>query len=171
MRALDPRIHTCERKTKEAGRGAIGRGFESTMKIRALLLALTIFLGACASQQDKNLVEAAGDGDVERMRQLIDGGADVNTVALEWTPLTNAARKGRLGAIELLVASGADVNKGIAGLSPLFWAARDGHVAVVRFLLQKNAKLTFPDVNREKFLAEVKSFNDPELMKLVADQL
>jgi ankyrin repeat protein len=94
------------------------------MKIRVLLLALTIFLGACASQQDKDLVEAAGDGDVERVQRLLDRGADVNTVALEWTPLTNAARKGQLGAVELLVASGADVNKGIAGLSPLFFAAR-----------------------------------------------
>ena len=63
------------------------------------------------------------------------------------------------------------MNKGIAGLSPLFFAARDGHVAVARFLLQKNAKLTFPEVVRKKFLAEVQRFNDPELMKLLADQL
>lgn len=140
------------------------------MKIRVLLLALTMLLGACASQQDKDLVEAAGDGDVERMQRLLDGGANVNTVALEWTPLTNAAANGRLGAVELLVASGADMNKGIAGLSPLFFAARKGHVAVVRFLLKKNAKLTFPEAVRNSFLADVRSLNDPELMKLLADQ-
>jgi len=142
------------------------------MKIRVFLLALTMFLGACASQQDKALIEAAGDGDIERMRQLINGGADVDVFALDsWTPLTIAASNGRLDAAKLLVQSGADVNKSVAGLSPLFFAARNGHVTVVQFLLEKNAKLTFPDVNREKFLAEVKSFNDPELMKLVADQL
>ena len=82
-----------------------------------------------------------------------------------------AASNGQLAAVKLLVQSGADVNKSVAGLSPLFFAARKRHVTIVKFLLEKNAKLTFPDVNREKFLAEVKSFDDPELLRLLKDQL
>jgi uncharacterized protein len=133
---------------------------------------LVMVVSGCTSQHDRALIEAAGDGDVARMRHLIDGGADVNVVALDsWTPLTIAASNGQLGAIELLVASGADVNKTVAGLSPLFFAARKGHVAIVRFLLKKNAKLTFPDAGRKRFLADVWSFDDPELLRLLEGQL
>lgn len=133
---------------------------------------LMMLVGGCASRHDKALIEAAGRGDVEGMRHLISGGADVNAVALDdWTPLTRASANGRLGAVELLVVSGADVNKGVGGVSPLFFAARKGHVAVVRFLLEKNAKLTFPSVDRESFLTEVRSFNDPELLRLLEGQL
>src|SRR5579872_1363375 len=138
------------------------------MSIRVVLLVLMMFLGGCASKQDKALIEAAGEGNVERMRQLIGGGANVNVVALDdLTPLTNAAEKGQLDAVKLLIASGADVNKSVGGLSPLFFAARKGHVAIVKFLLKKNAKLTLPNVVRESFLASVRSFGDPELLKLI----
>jgi ankyrin repeat protein len=142
------------------------------MSARVFLLMVMMALMGCASQQDKALIEAADMGDVEKMNHLIDNGADVNAVALDdWTPLTAAASKGRIDAVRLLIASRADVNKSRGGLSPLFFAADRGHVAVVRLLLENGGKLTFPNVVREKFLHEMESFGDPELLKLLAGQL
>ena|SRR5882762_1993421 len=90
------------------------------MIARVFLWILVMALVGCASQQEKALIEAAGKGDVARMRHLIDQGADVNAVALDdWTPLTRAASNGRIDAVRLLIASGADINKGSGDLSPL----------------------------------------------------
>lgn len=142
------------------------------MSVRVFLLMLMVALTGCASQREKALIEAAGKGDVEEMRNLIDRGADVNVVALDdWTPLTRAASKGQIDAVRLLIASGANVNKTSGNLSPLFFAADGGYVAVVRLLLEHGAKLTLPNAIRKKFLDEVESFGDPELLKLLADQL
>jgi ankyrin repeat protein len=142
------------------------------MIARVFLWILVMALVGCASQQEKALIEAAGKGDVARMRHLIDQGADVNAVALDdWTPLTRAASNGRIDAVRLLIASGSDINKGSGDLSPLFFAADGGHVAVVRLLLEHGAKLTFPDAVRKKFLHDVESFGDPELLKLLTGQL
>jgi ankyrin repeat protein len=160
-------------------KGTDGRQFEqiqseswSAMSARVFLLILMMAFMGCVSQQDKALIEAAGKGDVEGMRHLIDRGADVNVVALDdWTPLTRAATNGRIDAVRLLIASGADVNKSSGGLSPLFFAADGGHVAAVRLLLENGAQLTFPNAVRKKFLDEVGSYGDPELLKLLASQL
>lgn len=142
------------------------------MKFRACLLVLMMTLVGCASDQDKALVNAAGTGNVEEMRQLINRGANVNAVAFDdLTPLTQAAKVGQVDAVRLLIVSGADVNKPSGDLSPLFFAADKGHVAVVRLLLENGAKLNLPGVVRNKFLSDVESYHDPELLKLLAGQL
>ncbi|MDQ3621678.1 MAG: ankyrin repeat domain-containing protein [Verrucomicrobiota bacterium] len=57
------------------------------------------------------LVAAAGKGDLETMRRLLDSGVDVNCVAeSRHTPLTLAARESRIEAVRLLLDRGATVD-------------------------------------------------------------
>jgi ankyrin repeat protein len=56
-------------------------------------------------------LEAVFAGDLDRLRELIESGADVNE-SDEQTPLVEAAQNGRLDMVEVLLKAGADVNFG-----------------------------------------------------------
>jgi hypothetical protein len=63
--------------------------------------------------EHEELVAAAGKGDLETMRRLLDSGVDVNCVAEEsrHTPLTLAARESQLEAVRLLLERWANVDQ------------------------------------------------------------
>jgi hypothetical protein len=64
------------------------------------------------TDQDVKLFNAAQRGNLEKIRVLLDQGADIN-VRLgvdQWTPLMTASREGKLEAVELLLEEGADPN-------------------------------------------------------------
>jgi uncharacterized protein len=82
------------------------------------------------------LIEAVRAGDVNSVKELIDGGADVNEAGEQgWTPLNWAAGKGNLELVTLLVDKGADVFKvGRDQRTPQMIALAAGRVDVVRYL-------------------------------------
>lgn len=108
-------------------------------------------LGSSASEQGRTgvvrglggeeLMRAAQDEDLDRLRALIAGGADVNAaVPGDGSPLIAAARAGSLDAVRLLLAAGANPRMSVAGDgSPLIAAASGGSVAIVAELLAKGA--------------------------------
>ncbi len=116
-------------------------------------------LPADASPNDRNdrgytaLHDAVIRGEVERMRVLIDHGADVNSpirsnesYSSDWgaTPLHLAARDGRPEIIEILLVAGARVD--IAddrGATPLHWAA--GQPGVAGTLITRGANVNEAD--------------------------
>ena len=80
-------------------------------------------------------------GSVERVRELIAAGADVNRRhKYGHTPVHEAAFHGRIDMVTVLLAAGADPNMcGDDGGGPLFWAARGGHLELVELLLTNGA--------------------------------
>ena len=100
---------------------------------------------------------AAQSGDVDKVRELLEGGKyDVNCVdEYGWTPLHEAASEGHLGVVRLLISEfKADVNiHNKSGLTPLHWAASEGHLGVVRVLISE-------------FKADVNVHNDSGLTPL-----
>jgi len=82
------------------------------------------------------LIEAVRTGQLSRVKELIDGGADVNEPGEQgWTPLSWAAGKGKLELVTLLIANGADVFKvGRDQRTPNMIAVAAGHIEVVKFL-------------------------------------
>ena len=87
------------------------------------------------------LHEAAESGDVDKVRELLEGGKyDVNCVTwYGWTPLHLAASEGHLGVIRVLLSEfKADVNaRSDDGETPLLLAASEGHLDVVRVFLHE----------------------------------
>ncbi|KAF3889298.1 ankyrin repeat domain-containing protein [Tolypothrix bouteillei VB521301] len=89
------------------------------------------------------LARAASVGNVEMVKLLIEGGADVNLQMEEEadTALTIAALYGQIEVVKILVEAGADVNIGDCyGTKAVAMAASNGHEDVYNFL----APLTVP---------------------------
>ncbi|TDA41701.1 MAG: hypothetical protein DSO07_03190 [Thermoproteota archaeon] len=89
------------------------------------------------------LIIAVYQRDLEKVKELLDRGADVNAKDIFGdTPLHIAARNGHLDIVKLLLERGADVNaRNESGDTPLTAAAANGHLDVVRFLVNRGADI------------------------------
>jgi beta-lactamase regulating signal transducer with metallopeptidase domain len=87
------------------------------------------------------LIEAADDGDIQTLKELLAAGVDVNLkVGGDGSALIAASRKGEIAAIRFLLERGADVNMGVDGDgNPLIMAAANGFADVVTLLLERGA--------------------------------
>ena len=80
------------------------------VKAAGILLAIVaaLLLAGC---YENPLIEAAKEGNVSKVKDLLSSGSDVNDVDKEgWTPLIAASWSGRLDVVRLLIEKGADVN-------------------------------------------------------------
>ena len=115
---------------------------------------MTLLLDAGASARHElgermeffSLQSAAEDGDMERLRLLLDRGdaeCQLNrfTAGLAWTPLHHAATGGHLEAAQLLIDAGADPNliDDTSGYTAISLAAHRGDVEMVKLLLANGA--------------------------------
>ena len=104
---------------------------------------LTVLLALCLTSlpvmADGLLHEAAKEGDVAKIRTLLNKGAQVNARSKGgFTPLHQATR--HVEAIRALLRAGADVNARDKGeFTPLHFAAFWGRVEAVRALLKAGA--------------------------------
>jgi hypothetical protein len=91
-----------------------------------------------------DLIESAKNGDLTRTRDLLKGGAAVNTVDRRgFTPLTWAAASGNLEMVRLLLESGAAVERRAKdGTTALMAASANGFIEVVRALLVRGSDVT-----------------------------
>src|SRR3990167_11287294 len=88
-----------------------------------------------------SLLEFIRTGSHRRLRELIDAGADVNTVESNWTPLSFASFLGFDKCAIALIDALADVNKEEGGGIPLVYASMQGHWSVVTLLLENGANV------------------------------
>ena len=96
------------------------------------------------------LLQAAGNGNGDRLRQLIEGGIDINaTNELDYSPLMSAARSYRVEIVTWLTERGADVNAVTSDGQYVLHAAigetpsqPERQAACVDLLLQAGARLT-----------------------------
>jgi len=93
------------------------------------------------------LHEAAKEGDLAKVKSLIEEGSDVNAGDEKgFTPLHFAAYGGYKEVAELLTLKGANVNAAeITGATPLHYAARKGYKDVAELLILKGANVNAAD--------------------------
>jgi len=101
--------------------------------------------------KNKELLKASKFGYIEKVKELLKEGANVNTK--DWwngyTPLHYAADKGHAEIVKLLIEHGANVNviDWWFGWTPLHKAACNGHIEVVKLLIDNGADINAKDVN------------------------
>jgi len=101
------------------------------------------------------LVFAAGEGDIDEVRRLLDAGHDVmeRTAAGE-TPLHVSGIRGAPEVVEALLLAGADPDARTNGgpflkMTPLHWMTHGGHVDGMRLLLEHGANPNLQNVRGE----------------------
>jgi len=88
------------------------------------------------------LIIAAGKGDLEKVKTLLDDGADINGVLEEETPLTVAIEKRKVEVVEYLLKRGADPNLVSSRYSfPIKGAISAGSIQTVRLMLKHGANV------------------------------
>ncbi len=95
------------------------------------------------ADQNKDLINAASEGDIEKVKALLEGGADVNIKSDSGTtPLISASFGGYTDIMQLLIENGADVNAKLnIGTTALNHAAFYGHTSAVKLLLDNGADI------------------------------
>src|SRR5208283_55307 len=133
------------------------RQAESAMKplfIAAIFAGLFTFSAAGQAPEpnpapslDDQLRNAASDGDLSAIEQLLGKGAAIGAADDGGdTPLILAAMTGKTEAVKLLLAKGANIEeKDQQSYTPLFAAVTGGYTETVKFLLAKGANIEAPD--------------------------
>ena len=112
-------------------------------------------------------------GDIARIREMLDAGADVNAKdGLDRTPLHLAAFHGRTEIIDLLVAHGADVNaRDLTATPPLHAAVIAGKQgAAVQMLLDRRADLHAVNGKGQTALHLAAATGQPRLTKFLIER-
>jgi ankyrin repeat protein len=113
------------------------------MRKNAMILGAALLLSA-ASPSTEFLFEAAGNGDIDRVRALLEQGADANAAQGDgMSVLHHAARSGNATLAELLIEKGANVEAKtrLGDYRPLHVASGSGRSAVVAILLAAGAEV------------------------------
>ena len=101
------------------------------------------------SAVNKQLIEAAKEGNVESVRTLLASRANVNAQTAQGvTALMIAAQNGHAEVVKALLAGGANVNVQNANdRTALMVAAQDGHTEAVKALLERGANVNTQDAD------------------------
>ena len=114
------------------------RGLRSSLSVSFLIVLLAAATASAAFGLTA-LQNAIHKGDIKKVQELLDKGADIN----EWkygTPLMMAASEGRIEIATLLIARGADINvQSKNGWCALGFAAEQGQQEMVNLLVAKGA--------------------------------
>jgi ankyrin repeat protein len=132
-------------------------------------IAAVLLVGCGPSGAGKSLIDAAGSGNIEAVKQAIADGANVEVKnVFSITPLHFASAKGHKEIAELLIAEGAEVNaKNVGGETPLDNAAYWGHKEVAKLLISRGADVNAKDEDGDTPLDLAIGRKHPEIADLL----
>ena len=107
--------------------------------VRFWTLAAFVFAASASIGSADEIHDAAIDGDLERVRELLDQGVSVDAADDSGTPLQWALFGNQTGVVRLLLENGANPNVQGAGGSPLIQASTNGDIEAIRLLLEHGA--------------------------------
>jgi serine/threonine-protein phosphatase 6 regulatory ankyrin repeat subunit B len=100
----------------------------------------------------KTYFSAADHGDVAKLTELLDAGANVEEETMRgWTALIMAIMKGHIEIVKLLLNRGADINHRSCSLPPLVHAiAKEANLEIMKLLLDHGANPLFVSGKEQK---------------------
>jgi hypothetical protein len=118
---------------------------------------------------DKKLLDACEDGNLEKVKQLLERGADVNVRGKDGeTALMIVSWYGKKKIAELLIKKGIDLNaKDNFGRTALMYASWYGHKEIVKLLLEAGADVNAQDKDDITALMYAFKNGDEEIIKLL----
>lgn len=91
---------------------------------------------------EEELIKACEDGDLEKVKSIVEKVTDINLEYNDWTPLTKASEKGHLNIVKYLLENGAEIDKENGyGWTPLMCASMNGFLDIVKYLVDKGANI------------------------------
>ena len=99
-----------------------------------------------------NLLDAASDGELQTVENLLKSGCDVDVKDSEgWTPLMLASKNGHEWVVEELLKSNPDLEarENKSGRTALMMASWMGHFGIVEMLVKKGADVNQQDNNKK----------------------
>ncbi|MGM0450503.1 MAG: ankyrin repeat domain-containing protein [Pseudomonadota bacterium] len=121
--------------------------------LSALLLLGALLIAGCSSSPGPDrsatrtegmteLMQAAAEGNREKIASLLEAGGRINAMGPEGTPLYQAVSEGHGEAAWYLLREGADPDRGLeGGITPLMAAAAEGRMRILDLLLKAGASV------------------------------
>ena len=115
--------------------------------IKKIAYVFVLLLMTTGAAWGMDIFQAAETGNLERIKELLENGADVNRQGiLGDTPLHGAAMNGHADAIRMLIGSGTAIDlPNIAGMTALHCAAMNGRTGAIRMLIELGAHVNQQD--------------------------
>jgi ankyrin len=112
-------------------------------RLAALCSLVLVLVSGCATLPEERMRQAIADGDLARVKALLDQGIGVHTADERGvTPLFLAARDGHRDIAAFLLAKGASPTQARQdGVTPLVAAVQHGHANVVALFLEQGAEV------------------------------
>lgn len=124
-------------------------------------------------KDDLLLIEAVNEGDVDRVQQLLEQGADANVCEESggWTPLHNAVQSGRVDIVNLLLHYGGDPHRRKKnGATPFIIAGICGDVSLLQIFLSRGANINERDMHGFTAFMEAAEYGNVEALKFLFAQ-
>jgi hypothetical protein len=133
------------------------------------MLAVLMIVGAVGQAPDATLGKAAREGDLAKLKSLLDSGADPNRRDGNGSnPLLEAVAAGQTAAARALLAAGANPNLASSGgRTPLIEAAVGGRVEIARLLIAEGANVNLAERGAGTPLEAAEREGHPEMAALL----
>ncbi len=117
----------------------------------------------------QELFKATHDGNVDKVKALLDSGVDPNVEIFTGVPILMVAiNENQKSVVETLVNAGADINVKLKkGMTLLMVAIKNGHSDIANYLIEKGANLNVESDNGSTALSLAKSEGLDDIVNLI----
>lgn len=136
-------------------------------EVKILIDIITI-----SNTNNKSLLEAVIANDMDKVKSLIENGADINTKTLygNYTPLLLAARMNNSKMSKLLIDAGCEVNvNGSTNYPALHIAAANDNIELVKMLIEAKACVNVKDWDGGTAFMVAANHGNIEIAKMLVD--